>query len=98
MDKMDLAMPVQFVKGVGPVRAKAFAQLGVNTLADLLEYFPRDWIFVPEPVTIGDARPGETVTIVGVIEETDFQQGRGKGSHACNSRGICSSVPGIRRK
>lgn len=39
----DLSMPVQFVKGVGPRKAKAFAKLGVETLGDLLEYFPRDW-------------------------------------------------------
>ena len=32
--------PVQFVKGVGPARARLLARLGVETLYDLLFYFP----------------------------------------------------------
>jgi len=66
-------MPVQYVKGVGPARAKAFEALGVKTLADLLEYFPRDWVFMPEPVKICDLRPNENATVVAVIEQTDFR-------------------------
>ena len=72
-NKLDLAMPVQYVKGVGPARAKAFEDLGVETLADLLEYFPRDWFFMPEPVKICDLRPNENATVVAVIEQTDFR-------------------------
>jgi ATP-dependent DNA helicase RecG len=70
---LDLNTPVQFIKGVGPRRAQTFAQLGVNTLADLLEYFPRDWVFMPEPIKISDVRPKQTATIVGLVEQTDFQ-------------------------
>ena len=69
---------VQFVKGVGPNRAQAFARLGVNTVADLLEYFPRDWVFMPEPVKISHARPKQTATIIGLVEQTDFQPYRRK--------------------
>jgi len=66
-----LSTPVQFVKGVGPARAQLFAELGVQTVADLMDYFPRDWVFAPEPVPIGEARPGQTVTVVGLIEQTE---------------------------
>jgi len=66
-------MPVQYVKGVGPARAKAFEILGVQTLADLLEYFPREWVFTPEPVKIRDLRPNENATVAAVIEQTDFR-------------------------
>ncbi len=69
-------MPVQFLKGVGPARAKTFAQLGVETVGDLLEYFPRDWNFLPEPSKIGQMQPNETVTIFGMIESTDYQSYR----------------------
>ncbi|GAF76207.1 unnamed protein product, partial [marine sediment metagenome] len=75
-NKFDLATPVQYVKGVGPAKAKAFAKLGVKTLADLLEYFPRDWIFMPEPVKINTLKANQTVTIAGVVEQTDFQRFR----------------------
>ncbi len=33
--------PVQYLKGVGPKRAKAFASAGVNTIEDLFYFFPR---------------------------------------------------------
>ncbi|MBI5409506.1 MAG: ATP-dependent DNA helicase RecG [Nitrospirae bacterium] len=32
--------PVQYVKGVGPARARLFERLGVKTIEDLLYYFP----------------------------------------------------------
>lgn len=71
-----LSMPVQFLKGVGPARAEIFAKLGVVTVGDLLEYFPRDWVFAPEPKKIGQLEIGETAAIVGLVESTDFQNYR----------------------
>jgi ATP-dependent DNA helicase RecG len=67
------AMPVQYLKGVGPARAAVFAKLGVQKVEDLLEYYPRDWDFAPQPVKIGQLREGETATIVGLVESTDYQ-------------------------
>ncbi len=72
----DLSMPVQYVKGVGPARAKTFAQLGVQTVGDLLEYFPRDWNFVPQRTKISQIKPGQKVAIVGMIESIDYQSYR----------------------
>ena len=71
--EITLSTPVQFLKGVGPARAEIFAQLGVRTVGDLLEYFPRDWNFMPEPTKIGRIRPNETVAVVGMVESTDYQ-------------------------
>ncbi|MGA2678985.1 MAG: ATP-dependent DNA helicase RecG [Sedimentisphaerales bacterium] len=71
-----LSMPVQFLKGVGPARAQVFAKLGVVTVGDLLEYFPRDWVFAPEPKKIGQLETGEAAAIVGLVESTDFQNYR----------------------
>ncbi len=68
--------PVQYVKGVGPARAKTFAQLGVNTVGDLLEYYPRDWVFAPTPVKIGELQPNETASVIALIESTDYQNYR----------------------
>ncbi len=74
--RFDLSMAVQYLKGVGPARAEAFAELGVRTVGDLLEYFPRDWVFAPEPTKINRIRTDETVTIVGLVESTDYQSFR----------------------
>ena len=38
-----LATPVQFLKGVGPDRAKLMERLGLRTAADVLFNFPRDY-------------------------------------------------------
>ncbi|MHC4192805.1 MAG: ATP-dependent DNA helicase RecG [Planctomycetota bacterium] len=73
---VEFSMPVQYLKGVGPARAKVFAQLGVRTVGDLLEYFPRDWVFAPEATKINAIRPDDNVTIIGLIESTDFQSYR----------------------
>jgi len=74
--KFDLSMPVQYLKGVGPARAKSFEKLGVHTTGDLLEYFPRDWFFAPKAVKISQIRPDQTATIIGLVESTDYQSYR----------------------
>src|SRR4030042_880260 len=71
-----LSTPVQYLKGVGPARAATFDKLGVKTVGDLLEYFPRDWIFAPGCVKIGQLRPNEAATIIGLVESIDYQQYR----------------------
>jgi ATP-dependent DNA helicase RecG len=74
--RIEISTPVQYLKGVGPARAMAFAQLGVHTVGDLLEYFPRDWVFAPQAIKINQMRPGRTVTIIGMVESTDYQSYR----------------------
>jgi ATP-dependent DNA helicase RecG len=75
-NKLDVSMPVQYLKGVGPARAKVFAQLGVLTVGDLLEYYPRDWNFVPDLIKINQMRPNRTVAAIGLIESIDYQSFR----------------------
>ncbi|MHC5116878.1 MAG: ATP-dependent DNA helicase RecG [Planctomycetota bacterium] len=72
-NQITLETPIQFIKGVGPARAKSFAELGVETVSDLLEYYPRDWEFLPEMVKIADAHPNQTACLVGIVEQTDWQ-------------------------
>ena len=38
---MELFDSVQYLKGVGPARAKLLAKLGIETIYDLLTYYPR---------------------------------------------------------
>ncbi len=72
-NQINLDTPVQFLKGVGPARAAVFEKLGVKTAADLLEYWPRDWYFAPQPVKIRQIKLNQTVTLAGTIESTDWQ-------------------------
>ena len=40
---MELFDSVQYLKGVGPARAKLLAKLGIETIYDLLTYYPRSY-------------------------------------------------------
>ncbi|HDS85621.1 MAG TPA: ATP-dependent DNA helicase RecG [Phycisphaerales bacterium] len=75
---MTLDTPVQFLKGVGPARAEALAELQVRTAGDLVEYFPRDWVFMPEPIPIARMEAGKKVSLMGLIESTDYHPHRRK--------------------
>ena len=55
---MALDDDVQFVRGVGPFRAKHFARLGVRTVRDLIEYFPFRHELTPRSVPIGSLVDG----------------------------------------
>jgi ATP-dependent DNA helicase RecG len=62
---MDLAAPVQFVKGVGPQRASALAKLGIATAEDLLFHVPLRYEDRRRFARIADLRPGMQVSVTG---------------------------------
>ena len=62
-----LATDIQFVRGVGPARAKAFAKLGVRTVLDLIEYFPFRHELEPKSQPIDTLELGVVATIVGEL-------------------------------
>jgi ATP-dependent DNA helicase RecG len=62
-----LDRPVQFVKGVGPKRADAFARLGVRTVRDLLFHAPRRYEDASTVARIGDVHVGADVTVIGEV-------------------------------
>lgn len=93
--KTELSMPVRFLKGVGPARARAFVRLGVRTVWDLLEYFPRDWNFTPAVVKINHISSGDNVTIAGLVESIDFRSFRGQSifeALVADNTGVCRII------
>ncbi len=70
--------PLQYFKGVGAARAEALAALGVHTLGDLLEYFPRDYQYESEEKPIASLRDGEIGIARGEVVAVDYVEGRGK--------------------
>ena len=60
---MDLFSDIRFIKGVGEERAKLFRTLGVETVSDMLYFFPRDYEDRSVTTTIADCRIGECVCI-----------------------------------
>lgn len=65
--------PVQYVKGVGPGRAELLAKMGVTTVADLVNTFPRehqDRRIIP----IRTLQIGQKSTIKGRVEFAEIRQ------------------------
>ncbi len=67
-NRIALDAEVQFVRGVGPMRAKQFASLGVGTVGDLIEYFPFRHDLRPRSQPIGTLEYGRVATLVGQLE------------------------------
>lgn len=61
---------LQFIRGVGPARARLFEKLGLSTVAQLLEYFPFRYETELGDVEIAELTPGAIATIRGVIVDT----------------------------
>jgi ATP-dependent DNA helicase RecG len=58
---------IQYLKGVGPVRAAAFARLGVATVEDLLYHTPHRYLDATSVTPIAKAVVGREVTLVGRV-------------------------------
>ncbi len=67
-----LFRPVESLDGVGPARAREFRRLGVGTLGDLLEYFPRDYQFESAERAISDLVPGQIQMARGEVVAVDY--------------------------
>lgn len=64
------------IKGVGPSTQVLFARLGVHTVADLLEYYPRRYDDYSNVLTISKIKPGQ-VTIRARIKQVSGKYVRG---------------------
>jgi ATP-dependent DNA helicase RecG len=77
MEKSPLESGVQYIKGVGPERAKLFLKLGITTVESLLYYFPREWVDRSNILPIIKASPGQPATVSGVVISSETRQVRG---------------------
>ncbi len=67
---ISLESPIELAHGVGPRRAWQLRDLGVCTCADLLEYFPRDYVEFHGQRTIAQIQPLENAAVEGDILQT----------------------------
>jgi ATP-dependent DNA helicase RecG len=71
-DKLPLSTRIDSLEGVGPTRAKNFAELGVHTLGDLLQYFPRTYQHESEERSISQLDSGPIQTARGKVIAVDY--------------------------
>lgn len=60
---VDLEKNVQFIKGVGPNRVTLLKKLEIETLGDLITFFPREYEDRSKPKQIKDLVDGEEALI-----------------------------------
>lgn len=55
------------IKGIGEKTEKLFASLGVNTIDDLIRYYPRDYDSYEPAVRCGEVVPGEKNAVIAAV-------------------------------
>ena len=70
---------IQFIKGVGDKRAQLFNKLGVYTLQDLINYYPRKYIDWSKTLTVKEVKSGEPAfikaTMITPVKEAKIRKG-----------------------
>src|SRR5271167_5054162 len=74
---LELATPVQYVKGVGPRIGEVLAAKGIHTVGDLLHYLPFRYEDRLNPRGISELRAGEMATVVGEVRNSGLFRTRG---------------------
>jgi ATP-dependent DNA helicase RecG len=64
---LELATPVQYVKGIGPRLSEALAAKGIHTVEDLLHYLPFRYEDRLNPRGITELRAGEMATVIAEV-------------------------------
>ena len=67
---------IQSIKGVGPVRADAFSAIGINTVLDLLNYYPRKHLDRTTVSLISNLQVDTDVTVIGKVQAADLRKGK----------------------
>lgn len=104
-DTLALDNPVLIMKGVGDNMAKKFARLGVNTIRDIIYFFPRRFMDFSRKSTVASLVTGKEQTVfANVWESRTTQLGRMKSSEAVvgdetgNIRAVWFNQPWVARQ
>ena len=65
------------VKGIGDKTASLYSRLGINTIGDLIRYYPRTYKTYSQPVPVSEAAEGETVAVLcKIVTFIETKKGR----------------------
>ena len=78
MADLRLNSPLQYVKGVGPKKAEFLHTIGINSVKDILFYFPRSYLDRTTVTDIAKLTPDTYVTIIGRVKSHGMLYGRKK--------------------
>ena len=77
---VDLKQNVQYVKGVGPAKAELLHKLGIDTLEDLITYFPRTYEDRSKPKYIANLIDGEEslIEVIAISNMSEIRIGKNR--------------------
>ena len=67
---MDFDDSLTQLKGIGEKSAERFGKIGITTIADLIEFYPRTYDSLQPPARISDIADGQIVAVCGHIAKT----------------------------
>ena len=73
-----LDQSIEVLSSIGPKRAAALSQAGIDRIEDLLYYFPRRYLDRSTMTPMRDLKEDMNATVVGRIIQTDVKPGRRK--------------------
>ncbi|MCS7192387.1 MAG: ATP-dependent DNA helicase RecG [Armatimonadetes bacterium] len=76
LNPLSLSDPVRYLKGVGPQRAKLLKRLGVETIGDLLQFYPRRYEDRRNLKMLTEIVPGEKVVVQVQVVGNPFTEER----------------------
>jgi ATP-dependent DNA helicase RecG len=71
-------MPVTRLRGVGDKKAEGLAMVGVETVADLITYYPRRYVDRTNEARIRDLAVGEEAMVIVTVQRTQSRRTRGR--------------------
>lgn len=66
---MNTDSPITSVKGIGEKTATLFHRVGVDTVGELLSYYPRNYDVYEEPVTFANLKPEKIQAVTGFVRK-----------------------------
>lgn len=79
-ETLNLSSKLESLNGVGPARALSLKGANLNTVSDLLDYFPRRYIDYSNLILIKNLKPG-LITIKGYITSIKGRWAKGRAIH-----------------
>lgn len=70
------ALPVDRLHGVGPKRRDALAQVGVETVADLITHYPRRYVDRTNEARVADLVLGGEALVIATVDRVDSRRTR----------------------
>lgn len=69
--RKDTLTQIKYLKGVGEVRARQLGKIGLNTVRDLFEYFPRDYLCRRINPSLAELHPGDDIALTAMVSWVD---------------------------